>query len=182
MRTAIHLSLVALIVAVLPLAAMLLLPTKAGAWPDLDDPITMSVDRISCRSGQVSVSLRNRTRHPTRFDLRAGSSTVISGTVDGHDTVRQDITVEQGDSVRIRAYSVGGSRTLIDSARAENDCPQGWRQRSLPLTGPPLALIAKLATAVALLLTGGILWWYGSVWPGSSPPGPADHPAGVTPR
>ncbi|GGO73824.1 hypothetical protein [Nonomuraea cavernae] len=182
MRTATRLSLAVLIVAVLPLAAMLLLPARAGAWPDSDDPLTMSVDRISCRSGRVSVALRNRTRHPARFDLRAGSSTVISGTVDGHDTVRQDITVDQGDTVRIRAYSVEGSRDLIGSARAKNDCPQGWRRQSLPHTGPPLALIAKLATAVALLLTGGILWWYGSIWPGSCPPGSADHRARITPR
>ncbi|MEU8247566.1 hypothetical protein [Nonomuraea sp. NPDC048916] len=174
MRTATRLSLTALFLAVLPLAVTLLLPAKAGAWPDFDDPITMSVDRISCRTGQVSVALRNRTRHPARFDLRAGSSTVVAGSVDGYDTVRQNITVQRGDSVRIKAYSIGGSRgeTLVSSARAENDCPQGWRQEQLPFTGPPLALLAKVATAVALLLMGGILWWYGSVWPRSGHPGP----------
>ena len=37
----------------------------------------------------------------------------------------------------------------------------------LPFTGPPVDLMAKLATAGGLVLTGGIVWWYGTLWPRS---------------
>ncbi|MFI6604573.1 hypothetical protein ACIBHX_50830 [Nonomuraea sp. NPDC050536] len=45
----------------------------------------------------------------------------------------------------------------------------GWNGncggRRLPFTGPPADLWGKVATAGGLMLTGGIAWWYGSIWP-----------------
>lgn len=48
----------------------------------------------------------------------------------------------------------------------------GWNRncdwnggRRLPFTGPPADLWGKVATAGGLILTGGIAWWYGSIWP-----------------
>ncbi|MFI6501007.1 hypothetical protein [Nonomuraea typhae] len=42
----------------------------------------------------------------------------------------------------------------------DDDCDD-----DLPFTGPPADFMGKLATAGGLVLTGGIVWWYGSIWP-----------------
>ncbi|MCG5220500.1 hypothetical protein [Streptosporangium sp. KLBMP 9127] len=58
--------------------------------------------------------------------------------------------------------------TLPTAAWATTECPpgtagcapagQGWH--------------AQLATAVGFIVTGGVLWWLGTVWPRRSPDGP----------
>ncbi|SNT44767.1 hypothetical protein SAMN05216276_104413 [Streptosporangium subroseum] len=52
--------------------------------------------------------------------------------------------------------------------RAERRTAGGW----LPYTGPPADLIGKIATAGGLVLTGGLFWWYGAIWPRRTPSGP----------
>jgi hypothetical protein len=42
----------------------------------------------------------------------------------------------------------------------------------LPYTGPPADLMGKIATAGGLALTGGLFWWYGTIWPRRAPNGP----------
>ncbi|MEV6865499.1 hypothetical protein AB0M44_31405 [Streptosporangium subroseum] len=52
--------------------------------------------------------------------------------------------------------------------RADRRAAGGW----LPYTGPPADLIGKIATAGGLVLTGGLFWWYGAIWPRRTPSGP----------
>ncbi|MER7502324.1 hypothetical protein AB0L05_09525 [Nonomuraea pusilla] len=162
---------VRLILAALPVGAALLLPATAKAWPqpDAGDPFTMSVGRLNCPAGSVPVVLRNQTRQLVRFDLRADSETVASGSIPARKQVVRNVPVRTGSSVEIEAYSVADSEadTLIDSQHVRNDCPWGSRAKQLPFTGPPTDLLAKLATAAGLVIMGGILWWYGSIWPRS---------------
>ncbi|MEU4578081.1 hypothetical protein ACBI99_34060 [Nonomuraea sp. ATR24] len=151
------------------LGLMLFPPAAAPAWPkpDTGDPFTMSVDRIGCRAGTVRVTLRNQTRQLARFDLRADSATVATGSIPARKAITRHVRIRHGGSVEIEAYSVSESHpdTLIDSTRVRNDCPGG--RRHLPFTGPPVDLMGKLATAGGMVLTGGIIWWYGSLWPRS---------------
>src|SRR5690606_9326592 len=160
-----------LALAALPVGAVLSLPSAAWAWPipDKGDPFTMTVDRIACRTNTVRVTLRNQTRQLARYDLRADSRTVASGSIPARKAVVRTVKVRPGSGVEIEAYSVNtwGPDTLIDSERVRNDCPWG---RRLPMTGPPLDLMAKLATAGGLILTGGVAWFYGSLWPRSRSP------------
>ncbi|MEV0618018.1 hypothetical protein AB0I81_32165 [Nonomuraea sp. NPDC050404] len=164
-----------LVLAALPLGVTLLLPAAAGAWPwpggDHGDPFTMSVDDVGCRSGKVAVRLHNQTRQLARFDLKADGVSVASGSIPARKSIERHIPVGKGSGAEIEAYSVGDHtpETLIDSSRVENDCPWGHRHGHLPYTGPPADLMGKLATAGGLVVMGGILWWYGSIWPRSTP-------------
>jgi hypothetical protein len=162
-----------LALATLPMSAALLSPAAAWAWPrpDSGDPFTMTVDDVGCRSGRVAVTLHNQTRQLVRFDLRADSTSVATGSIPARKSVVRHVAVNKGSTAEIEAYSVTDHDpdTLIDSTRAENDCPWGHRRGHLPFTGPPADLMGKLATAGGLVVMGGILWWYGSIWPRSSP-------------
>lgn len=164
-----------LVLAALPVCAtFLLFPGSAQAWPwpdDQGDPFTMTVDDVHCRSGRVEVTLHNQTRQLVRFDLRADGESVASGSIPARKTIVRAVAVRKGSAAEIEAYSVADKQpdTLIDSTRARNDCPWGHHRGNLPFTGPPTDLIGKLATAGGLIVMGGILWWYGSIWPRSTP-------------
>ncbi|MEW9547593.1 hypothetical protein [Nonomuraea sp. NPDC050783] len=166
MRIGTHLALAAL-----PLGVALSLPaTAAWAWPrvpDPGDPFTMSVSDVGCRSGRAAVTLRNQTRQAVRFDLQADEVSVASGSIPARESVVRQVAVGRGGATEIKAYEVGDQRpdTLIDSTRVKNGCPAGHRHGHLPYTGPPADLMAKLATAGGLVVMGGVLWWYGSLWP-----------------
>lgn len=162
-----------LVLAALPVGAWLLLPAAAHAWPrpDPGDPFTMTVDDVGCRSGRVAVTLHNQTRQLVRFDLKSDGTSTASGSIPARKTVVRQVAVDKGSRSEIEAYSVSDDHpeTLIDSTRVENDCPWGHgRHGHLPYTGPPADLMGKLATAGGLVVMGGILWWYGSIWPRSS--------------
>ncbi|MEV0997694.1 hypothetical protein [Nonomuraea sp. NPDC050202] len=174
MRTGIR-----LILAALPLGAIALLPSVSDAqsrdwpWPRHDggDPFTMTVDDVGCRSGKVAVRLHNQTRQLARFDLKADGTSVASGSIPARKTIVRHVPVGRGSGAEIEAYSVSDHEpeTLIDSSHVHNDCPWGHRRHGhLPYTGPPADLMGKLATAGGLVVMGGILWWYGSIWPRSS--------------
>jgi hypothetical protein len=160
-----------LALAAVPLSMTFFLPAAAWAWPDFGsgDPFTMTTYKISCRSGTVRVTLRNQTRQLARFDLRADSSSIATGSIPARKAITRQVKVRSGSSVEIEAYSVDPPRadTLIDSTRVRNDCPWGHHRDRLPFTGPPVDLMAKLATAGGLVLTGGVVWWYGTLWPRS---------------
>ncbi|MEV0379037.1 hypothetical protein [Nonomuraea sp. NPDC050643] len=161
-----------LVLAVLPASAALLLPAAAWAWPrpDPGDPFTMTVDDVGCRSGRVAVTLHNQTRQLVRFDLKADGTSMASGSIPARKTIVRHVPVQKGSTADIEAFSVTEDHpdTLIDSSRAENDCPWGHHHGRLPFTGPPTDLMGKLATAGGLVVMGGILWWYGSIWPRST--------------
>ncbi|MEU8400368.1 hypothetical protein AB0C28_34700 [Nonomuraea sp. NPDC048892] len=163
-----------LVLAALPVGAVLLLPAAAEAWPlpDAGDPFTMTVDDVGCRSGRASVRLHNQTRQLVRFDLKADGVSMATGSIPARKTIVRQVSVDKGSRSEVEAYSVseGQPDTLIDSSHVENDCPWGHHRHGgrLPYTGPPTDLMGKLATAGGLVVMGGILWWYGSIWPRSS--------------
>ncbi|MEU6718127.1 hypothetical protein ABZ897_42235 [Nonomuraea sp. NPDC046802] len=172
-----------LVLAALPVGAVLLLPASAGAWPnDTGDPFTMKVDDVGCRAGRAAVTLHNQGTQPVRFDLRSDGTSTASGSIPARKTIVKQVEVRKGSRAEIEAYSVTENQpdTLIDSTFVENDCPWGHHldrlpfrshhaAHRLPFTGPPTDLMAKLATAGGLVVMGCILWWYGSIWPRSKP-------------
>ncbi|MFI9588831.1 hypothetical protein [Nonomuraea sp. NPDC052265] len=166
-----------LVLAALPVGAVLLLPSSAEAWPlpDRGDPFTMTTDKLACGSGSVRVTLRNQTPQLARFDLRADATSVATGSIPARKQVVRTVRISRGTTREIEAYSVTDTHpdTLIDSTRVRNDCAWGrGHSRRLPYTGPPSDLLGKLATGGGLVVMGGIMWWYGSVWPRSVPDGP----------
>ncbi|MEO3871874.1 hypothetical protein ABGB18_23925 [Nonomuraea sp. B12E4] len=160
-----------LVLATLPMGFTLLLPSAAQAWPwprpDPGDPFTMSVDDVACGTGRVAVRLHNQSRELVRFALKADSSSVATGSIPARATIVKHVPVRRGSNAEIEAFQVTDKQpeALIDSTLVDNDCPWGHRTGHLPFTGPPADLMAKLATAAGMVVMGGILWWYGSIWP-----------------
>ncbi|MFE3453194.1 hypothetical protein ACFXJ8_30150 [Nonomuraea sp. NPDC059194] len=180
----------ALLVLTAPVGALLLLPAAASAHEG--DPFTMSLGKTRCDTNMVAVVLRSTSDYASGFTVQKDDHLVERGTVRARRSTTVYVPLARGRSAGIEVSYVGDGHDdkLVDSQRVYNSCPRkggGWgdddwghgrwenwgdRDGRLPYTGPPADLMGKLATGGGLVLMGGIVWWYGSIWPRQTPDGP----------
>jgi hypothetical protein len=73
------------------------------------------------------------------------------------------ITLKENQSASV---TVMWRDQTLKSATRKADCTKSAPQENLPHTGPDsAATYAKVATGVAAMITGGIIFWYGGIWP-----------------
>ncbi|NUR87178.1 MAG: hypothetical protein HOY71_24105 [Nonomuraea sp.] len=175
----------------LPLGAALLIPAAAahaGDWPNHDNqsPLTVNFDRVDCgwSGGKALLKITNDGSPPKSdtFTLKANKQVIDTQELDpGDSPARESVPLDGDRSVKISVTSKL-TGTQIFFKNVTNHCRRGgggwdhrgngwgdrwnrWDHRRLPFTGPPADLWGKLATGGGLLLTGGIVWWYSSIWP-----------------
>ncbi|GAA2385346.1 hypothetical protein GCM10010404_47680 [Nonomuraea africana] len=187
----------ALSLLLMPTGAMILFPTAASA-DDLkeNDPFTMTVREQNCDTNMVPVLLESNSDYAAGFTVEKDDHLVERGTVKARRSTTVYVPIPRGRSASIQVNHVSNEHDdkLVDAHRVYNDCPRhsaGWgngRWRNwgegdghLPYTGPPADLMGKLATGAGLVLMGGIVWWYGSIWPRQTPDGPLTRAVGRRP-
>ncbi|MEU4325821.1 hypothetical protein [Nonomuraea dietziae] len=177
----------ALSLLLMPTGAMLLFPMAASADDRRDsDPFTMTVREQNCATNMVPVLLQSNSDYAAGFAVKRDDHLVERGTVKARRSTTVYVPIRRGSSASIEVDYVGNAHDdkLVDRQRVYNDCTsrsgdwghgrwQNWgdRDHGLPNTGPPADLMGKLATGAALVLMGGIVWWYGSIWPRQTPDG-----------
>ncbi|MBW8483856.1 hypothetical protein [Actinomadura parmotrematis] len=156
---------------VLAAAAFALPPSPLGL-PARAPALTASIGRVSCPSRQVPVVVVNGTDRALGYDLYSGYDLVRTEQVPSNRTIDGRVQLAEDEPTMLTVRSGGAT---IASARRTANCRAGsggaggaraeGPSSRLPHTGP--GLNAGVLTALGGLAAGGVLLFWGRLWPGS---------------
>lgn len=132
---------------------------------DPSPSLAATVGHARCPSHVVRVTVTNSGTAPGFYRL------LVGGRLQHEESIKPDTTLNSNVIVGTRPVRIEvryGGHSLV-TARRHAACDTGGgttKPRHLPFTGAG-DLYAKGATALAALLTGGIVFWYAFLWPRS---------------
>jgi hypothetical protein len=123
-------------------------------WPGVQRTIPVYVEPRSTERIGVTLHGQGTTRYQVWSRCETGEQS--------YGEYRQSVYSESSES---------GDEQRSEGTRAHRYNPLLHRQpvHHLPYTGPTADLYGKIATAVGLVVFGGMLWWMGMVWPRRTP-------------
>lgn len=121
---------------------------------DLD----VSFGKVSCPSRSVEISVTNTGEQDRSYVLRVAGKVRRQEVIPSGSELTSRVVLPEDRSTLITVRTSG---QLAGEARRKANC-RGSGARTLPVTGERSALGL---TGAATALTGGILVWYGLLWP-----------------
>jgi hypothetical protein len=146
-------------------------PSRTGtAPPAAAVPLTTSIGNVRCPARSVTVNVTNTTRQVVDYSIEQDGTPTVADRIGAGTTRTSRLTLKEDDSTTIAV--VWTNKTLRSVKRMAN-CTQrepapapAPPRRNLPNTGSnSAAVVAKVATGSAAMVTGLIIFWYGGIWP-----------------
>ena len=133
-------------------------------------PVTAVIgSRVACPARTVQVMIRNTGSRTEDFGIEKNDDTAaIPGEIPANSTRTVTVRLREDRATRITvnwANKRVGSATVRANCEKAGAAPTTKPPEQLPHTGPNDVLWARGATAVAVLIMGGIFFWYGGIWP-----------------
>ncbi|HEU5159102.1 MAG TPA: hypothetical protein VFU43_19050 [Streptosporangiaceae bacterium] len=146
-------------------------PSRSGTvGPTPASPLTTSIGAVRCPSRSVTVEVTNRSRQAVDYSIEQDGTPTVADRIGAGATRTSRLTLKEDDRTTIAV--VWTNRTLRSVRRTANcahraaPAPAPSPRRNLPHTGPDsAAVVAKVATGVASMITGVVVFWYGGIWP-----------------
>jgi hypothetical protein len=144
-------------------------PTRSGTTsPAPAVPLTASIGAVRCPARSVTVKVTNVGRVAVDYSIEQDTTPTVADRIGPGASRTSRLALKEDENTTVAV--VWTNRTL-ESARRKANCnhpaaPAPAPRRSLPHTGPDSAsVVAKVATGVAAMITGLIIFWYGGIWP-----------------
>jgi hypothetical protein len=116
----------------------------------------------------VTVQVKNESRQAADYSIEQDGTATVADRI-GPDTTRTSrLILKEDDNTTI---AVVWTNKTVKSAKRKANCTHRASAapappRNLPHTGAnSAAVVAKVATGVAAMITGLIVFWYGGLWP-----------------
>lgn len=130
-------------------------------------PLTVTIGAVRCPARSVTVRVRNLSRQAVDYSIEQDGTPTVADRIGPSTTRTSRLTLKEDDNTTLAV--VWNNRTLRSAKRTANcnhPAPAPAPRRSLPHTGPDSAsVVAKVATGVAAMITGVVIFWYGGIWP-----------------
>src|SRR5918999_2380873 len=153
-----------------PTATATATPSRTGTAPPAAVPLTTSIGNVRCPARSVTVNVRNMSRQAVDYSIEQDGTPTVADRIAAGTTRTSRLSLKEDDNTTIAV--VWTNRTLRSVQRVAN-CTQrdaapapAPPRRNLPNTGSnSAAVVAKVATGTAAMVTGVIIFWYGGIWP-----------------
>ncbi len=127
-------------------------------------PLKVTIGAVRCPGRTVQVSVTNTTRQVQDYAITTDGSISVADRIAAGTTRKSTLNVKEDHTTTV---SVTLHNVPVRTADRHADCAHHAAGRTLPHTGPDSGLlVARIATGLAIMLTGVVIFWYGRLWPG----------------
>ena len=130
--------------------------------------LAVTVSPVGCPSREVRITVANSGKAAADFTIEQNGSVVLADRVGASGSRTNPITLTEGQATKIAVLS--GTQTVRSVTRTAHCSTTAAaptkKANTLPHTGTDsAAMYAKIATGVAAMITGVIVFWWGGMWP-----------------
>jgi hypothetical protein len=137
---------------------------SSSASPSKSAKPTRTIGTVRCPGRSVLVSVTNGGKATEDYAITTDGSISVADRIPAGVTRKSTLTIKEDHATTI---AVTWHNVPVKSLDRTAHCARNAPGRALPHTGPDSGMIiARVATGVAAMLTGLIVFWYGRQWPG----------------
>ena len=126
-------------------------------------PLKVKIGAVRCPGRTVLVSVANEGRQTEDYAITTDGSISVADRIPAGATRRSTLNVKED---RATTIAVTWHNVPVQSLDRTANCVHKGPGQTLPHTGPDSGLIfARIATGLAAMLTGIVIFWYGRQWP-----------------
>jgi hypothetical protein len=142
-------------------------PTRSTPRPTATKPtLTVSVSPVGCPSREVRVTVADSGAAAADYTIEQNGSVVLADRVSAGNSRTNPVTLEEDKTTTLTVLSGGKTVRSVTRTAHCSASAAPTTSKSLPHTGPDSAsLYAKIATGIAAMITGVIVFWWGGMWP-----------------
>jgi hypothetical protein len=125
-------------------------------------PLKVTIAHVRCPGRTVQVTVANDGQRTEDYAITTDGSIAVADRIPAGATRKSTVNVREDHTTSI---AVTWHNVPVRSTDRTANCA-GHHAKALPHTGVDSGLVyARVATGVAALLTGVIIFWYGRLWP-----------------
>ncbi|MCO5994003.1 hypothetical protein [Actinoallomurus rhizosphaericola] len=147
-------------------------PTHSPTRPSIGEPLpsagsssplSVEIGKVRCPGRTVQVSVVNGSSQAEDYAILTDGSISVADRIPAGATRRSTVNVKED---RTTTVAVTWRNLPVKSVDRRANCVRRTSDQTLPHTGPDSGMIvARVATGIAVMLTGVIIFWYGRQWP-----------------
>lgn len=127
-------------------------------------PLKVAIGTVRCPGRSVLVSVTNSGKSTEDYTITTDGSISVADRIPAGATRKSTLTIKENHATTI---AVTWHNVPVKTLDRTAHCARRTPGHTLPHTGPDSGMIvARVATGVAAMLTGLIVFWYGRQWPG----------------
>jgi hypothetical protein len=126
-------------------------------------PLKVQIGKVRCPGRTVQVSVVNTSAQAEDYAILTDGSISVADRIPPGATRRSTVNVKEDHTTTV---AVTWRNLPVQSADRHANCVRKTPNQTLPHTGPDSGtIVARVATGVAAMLTGIVIFWYGRQWP-----------------
>lgn len=132
--------------------------------PATTGPLTAAVSAVDCPGRMVQVTVTDVSSQPEDYAILENGSISVADRITPGAVRKTSIVIDEGTTTAVSVTY--GNNLPLKTVKRTAACASHPVNKTLPFTGNDRGLlIGRIATGIAAMLTGLIIFWYARLWP-----------------